>query len=393
MFIYNANMATIHKGCQNSECRFGRVSCPIDVWADMTLQFWGLMYLTPLSNMNDSSLQTFLKPAHDIGLQRSNGPDGLQQIRFLQQRSHRIEHINANESIVALPGWGYFWPMKRPNYWWEHYTTGLMYQGGICFWPPLQIKETENWELNKYSSKWNVTNTRSYDTVMLAGGFFKNIWHGILIINTWCRVRHQEDIHFVVQNNRSAPYVPHWAGALGIPSSRILHHDGPIVAKKVLLAPYYSNMDWSCLHAKLGSSLNQKDRNIIVVYLRPWLSFKRNIPVDIHNELVATISKRLPQLVVKTFYGNETFEVAQELFQQARLVVGPHGAGMVNVVFCQAGTPVIEFTTPVLLSRPWQMMGGNTFGLVWWPVLLSNFSARAEILNAVPLVNRALQGA
>jgi len=38
------------------------------------------------------------------------------------------------------------------------------------------------------------------------------------------------------------------------------------------------------------------------------------------------------------------------LFQQAECVVGPHGAGLTNLMFCRPGTQVIEIGTPY---RPW----------------------------------------
>ena len=38
------------------------------------------------------------------------------------------------------------------------------------------------------------------------------------------------------------------------------------------------------------------------------------------------------------------------LFHRAECVVGPHGAGLTNLLFCRSGTPVIEIGTPY---RPW----------------------------------------
>ena len=36
-----------------------------------------------------------------------------------------------------------------------------------------------------------------------------------------------------------------------------------------------------------------------------------------------------------------------ELFQQAEFVIGPHGAGLTNLVYCNAGTKVIEIGSPI----------------------------------------------
>jgi capsular polysaccharide biosynthesis protein len=38
-------------------------------------------------------------------------------------------------------------------------------------------------------------------------------------------------------------------------------------------------------------------------------------------------------LSVKTFNGKESFDRARELFAKAKIVVGPRGAGMGNLIF------------------------------------------------------------
>eukprot|EP00539_Tryblionella_compressa_P018920 CAMPEP_0178858228 /NCGR_PEP_ID=MMETSP0747-20121128/552_1 /TAXON_ID=913974 /ORGANISM="Nitzschia punctata, Strain CCMP561" /LENGTH=100 /DNA_ID=CAMNT_0020524509 /DNA_START=110 /DNA_END=412 /DNA_ORIENTATION=+ len=92
---------------------------------------------------------------------------------------------------------------------------------------------------------------------------------------------------------------------------------------------------------------------------------------------------------VKLFTGSETFNETQHLFANAKIVIGPHGAGLANLVFCKIGTPVVEFITSSIF-RPWQMFGGLTIDLPWWPVLLSSFDARAEILGAMEVIEAAL---
>jgi hypothetical protein len=48
----------------------------------------------------------------------------------------------------------------------------------------------------------------------------------------------------------------------------------------------------------------------------------------------------------------ETMPLAEQvaLFERAECVVGPHGAGLTNLLFCRSGTQVIEIGTPY---RPW----------------------------------------
>ena len=44
--------------------------------------------------------------------------------------------------------------------------------------------------------------------------------------------------------------------------------------------------------------------------------------------------------------SNRTFKEQAELFHSAEIIVGPHGAGFSHLVFCDPGTPVIEFFHP-----------------------------------------------
>ena len=56
-------------------------------------------------------------------------------------------------------------------------------------------------------------------------------------------------------------------------------------------------------------------------------------------------SERLAQIGIESFSPEEhSFEETLKVFANARLVVGPQGAGLFNAIFCKPGTPVIEIT-------------------------------------------------
>lgn len=375
-------------------------SCDSEQWVDMTHSFWGLMYVAHESRLDDTSLKTFLHPMGPVDTRIIKERDGIKHIRFLQQRNHQIKMFRSEKAVIMLPSWCSTWPYAQKECDWRKYTTALWNGSNLCFWPSIPQQEiaanqgsmdvpSRLLNTTLWTGRFSRDETR-VQRVMVAGGFFGNFWHAAAIFNTWCTVRHQTDIHFLVQAEEIPPYVSRIVRALGIQSSRILRHTGPVVADSVLLAPYNDQVDWSCLHAVLQGASTQ-ERNAIVVYYRNWDDPCRNIPKSIHQQLVSGLSLEFPEFRVETFSGEETFKKVQMLFQQARIVIGPHGAGMVNLIFCRAGTPVIEFTTDSLLDRPWQAMGAQTFGLQWWPVLLSNFSAGHEIMSAMSLVKKALQ--
>ena len=70
-------------------------------------------------------------------------------------------------------------------------------------------------------------------------------------------------------------------------------------------------------------------------------------------------------------YGFETvylegMRVADQiqLFQRAEFVIGPHGAGLANLLFCELGTKVIEFM-PSVEMRPFFWVIAQKLGLVY----------------------------
>jgi hypothetical protein len=119
----------------------------------------------------------------------------------------------------------------------------------------------------------------------------------------------------------------------------------------------------------------------------------RDIPIHIVAELMRVLAQQLPHLKIKFYDGSESFDEIRALLANAKIVIGQHGAGFVNLVFCQEFTPVVEFVTNELLDRPWQMFGGHSFQLSWWPVLVSSFSSRDQIMGAVPVIQAALKQA
>lgn len=361
--------------------------CPSTVWVDMTHVYWAFMRVGSVSHMDADSLEAFVKPLSPIVGTRWNYTtvDGIVHVRFAQKRMHRIEEFQSNTDTLLLPSWCRFSPFTNSRCMWEEYTTVFWNQETTCLWP-MRPNKAQLMDANMWKSTFTGNVTRAA-RVMVAGGFFNNFWHAAIMLNTWCNVRHQEDIMFLVQDEDIPLFVLHFAEALGIHPSRVIHHTGPVLAGSVLLSPFHNNVDWSCLHGVLSRKSTQ---NTIVVYFRPWHFPERNIPLDIHTRFVSRLSQDFPDLQVQTFYGNETLEQSRQLFERAMLVIGPHGAGMVNLIFCKEATPVIELTTQDLLDRPWQAMGAQTFALIWWPVLLRDFTSEDDILSVSNLARKAL---
>lgn len=75
-------------------------------------------------------------------------------------------------------------------------------------------------------------------------------------------------------------------------------------------------------------------------------------------ELLNMLSDAFPTLPVVYFWGNESMRTTVEMFADAKLIVAPHGAGMVNCLFCRDDALLIEVTRSVLSSN--QIWRSNT---------------------------------
>lgn len=64
-----------------------------------------------------------------------------------------------------------------------------------------------------------------------------------------------------------------------------------------------------------------------------------------HDYLVSSLASKFKGNTVTVHYGNETMAETVKLFSSAAVMIGYHGAGMVNSVFMRKGALVIEITT------------------------------------------------
>lgn len=402
---------------------FNETACKIDKENPCTLlpyvhsnhYIYGLISAVNESNMDVSSLTSFCLHGRTVVLSndRNTTTNTGRSNSLVQTMCHRsiesaIYKLLTHYPSIVLPGWGAHWPGKKRSSKWYSYSTGVLASGSpVCFWPSLpNLDETETdisiWTSQQYDSsqhEQDVQGIPRYKKVMMSGGFLDNFWHGVALLNVWCKMRHDEDMHFLVQfKDDPQPFLYHWASAMGISSDRVVLHDRPIVADEVFAAHYHdSDVDWSCLHGILhlppeSRRDTEKEQQHALIYFRKGRGIQRDIPEAIHVDFSKLLEERIPGLVVKTFYGSETLEEAKELFSNAKIVIGPHGAGLANLVFCAELIPVVEFVTPAMF-RMWLMYGGHSFNLPWWPVLINSFDSRDQIMNAVSVVESALNQA
>ena len=135
-----------------------------------------------------------------------------------------------------------------------------------------------------------------------------------------------------------------------------------IAPQRFICAGKYSHIQADTLYACTRPRMEVAPQNAAYLYRllagQPWSltesTTRRNIyiarkPRDPRNivnegELLAALK---PWNFTKHYLEDLSVREQIQLFQQADFVIGPHGAGLVNTVFCRPGTCVIEIGTPV----------------------------------------------
>lgn len=85
------------------------------------------------------------------------------------------------------------------------------------------------------------------------------------------------------------------------------------------------------------SVLPEEERNLIV-----YLSRRKEVNRRISNEeeLLAKMREFLPDENIVVYETNPDLRKVIDLFQRAKMVVGPHGAGFSHIIFTAPGTKV-----------------------------------------------------
>jgi hypothetical protein len=90
------------------------------------------------------------------------------------------------------------------------------------------------------------------------------------------------------------------------------------------------------LHKKLSIKLNSSERSLTNIYLRR--SGKRKVKNE--EEIIPILEKHNFKIIDDS---PKSISEQFKLFQSAKIVLGPHGAGFSNILFCKKNTKVIEF--------------------------------------------------
>lgn len=144
------------------------------------------------------------------------------------------------------------------------------------------------------------------------------------------------------------PYEIEWLQALGVHPDQIVTYDPETLYCADLLfvptpvpritPPKESLM---AVRSALGVTVLPESQRDIIVYVS-----RKNEPtrrVANEDQLLRSIRASFPGTPVVVYEGSMSPDASISLFQRAKVVIGPHGAGLSHILFSAPGTAVIEF--------------------------------------------------
>jgi len=356
----------------------------------------GLVFIDAKSGFNESMVFNFLRSA---SCEESSWPQ-LQPVKsnftVYACQTRATSHIGVlrsgkDDGYTVRSNW-----VREVVYWTQYSYAICASNDECCYWPsggyaPNVVSVPSRNDNISVMNRQRV-GVKTQQRVVLAFDLLDNFWHAANVLDSWCSLRH-EDVSFAAIPSKDfkddfQPYIYSWLDALGIQRDRLeLLTDQTIHAQELILPQ--KTVSWFCLNDVLRPA-RDTIKDTIIVMQRKTVGLNRDIPAEITEELMRSISSIFRDKRVVPFFGNESFAHTQAMFSRAIAVLGPHGAAFVNVLFCHSDAVVIEYLTPEI-TRPWQMSGGQSVGLRWFPVFIQSFDSSEELLASVTILQAALE--
>ncbi|MEO1653524.1 MAG: glycosyltransferase family 61 protein, partial [Bacteroidota bacterium] len=155
----------------------------------------------------------------------------------------------------------------------------------------------------------------------------------------------------VVVNSQMAPFQRDTLELLGIPKKKIVQSDWqPFIQADELVVPSLPDYVNIASTVFLRQELLTFPRKKVKATKKIYISRSRAGHRRVCNE--ATLREMLEKRGFQTVHFERMpFREQVNLMQESKWVIGPHGAGLTNLVFAQPGTKVIELIHPKAVKR------------------------------------------
>lgn len=182
--------------------------------------------------------------------------------------------------------------------------------------------------------------------------------------------------HFLINSRNLLPFHLETLNILGIPETKIVKCNYPhIKARRLVVPSFPGNIawmpKWACDFLR-SEFLNQTATNKYEKVERLYISRKNATNRRIINE--DEVLSFLNQFGFKSV-TLEAMSVAEQvsLMADAEVVLAPHGSGLTNILFCRAGTKVIEIFSPNYVY-PCYWLVSNIVNLKYYYLIGENFA-------------------
>lgn len=272
-----------------------------------------------------------------IGILSKNFRESYRKLSLnIQEKNFQFERINSknriytfSNSVVTNNG---IIVTKNKYY----------FNGGCC--AGINIDKNQIFEYRKYLEK----NTIKYKKVIsIAEKWGEGVWH--FPVESIVSLKNISDFsNFYLHISKKTKLCINWIKLLNIPITEDRIIDGNIFAEQLVIPemagcgnPRYDLTIWLKNRIYKNINLSPKKNKLILI--------KRNFRriVNNHDELekiCKTFSEKLNlELYVHDDKNLPSLKQQMEIFNEAKLVIGPHGAGAVNLIASKPGIFFVEF--------------------------------------------------
>lgn len=218
---------------------------------------------------------------------------------------------------------------------------------------------------------------------------------------------------FLAPNRNWPPYMAQSLDLLGIdPARRVYNTAGP---KRRYFARELIQFDWQWpvssaspirqsaapwypprslllkLRQILAEPFPQPGQRNSIVYVSRQPGMQRGVQNE--DLLIESLRSRYQDKLVVFTGTNLSVKQQIDIFRHARLVMGPHGAGLTNILFCAPGTKIVEFPViPAVLNFFAHLSAACGLEYWWVPEVQARFeSSYVMDPNAISAIAKTLE--
>lgn len=185
---------------------------------------------------------------------------------------------------------------------------------------------------------------QNYDRVISIAMFWGDgIWH--FLLESFVGLAHVHTSECYIHVSSKNKWATNWLAIIGIPSNRII--DGTIAAKTLIVpemgrcgAPSLTQINW--LRTIIPSTIPQHPNSIILI--KRTRSRVMSTFNAIHQLVENFANEQRLEFVLHDDSSLPSIPEQLQRFANASIIIGPHGAGMVNIIASKRRTCVIEFS-------------------------------------------------